>query len=41
MIKNETEFVNPKETVIFHTKINMTTMMGEKYNVMQEDKQSK
>ena len=41
MIKNETEVVNPKETIVFHTKITMTAMIGEIYNVMEEDKQSR
>ena len=41
VIKNETEVVNPQETVIFHIKINMIAMIGERYNVMEEDKQSK
>ena len=41
VIKDDTEVVNPKETVIIHTMINMNVMIGERYNVMEEDKQSK
>ena len=30
VIKDETKVVNPKETAIFHTKINMTAMIKER-----------
>ena len=33
VVKDETQVVNPKETVIFHTKINMTAMIKERSNV--------
>ena len=41
VITDETEVVNPKESVIFHIKITMTAMIGETNNVMEKDKHSK
>lgn len=41
VITDETEVVNPKESVIFRIKITMTAMIGETYNIMEEDKHSK
>ena len=41
VITDETEVINPKESVIFHIKITMTAMIGETDNVMEEDKHTK
>ena len=41
VITDETEVINPKESVIFHIKITMIAMIGETDNFMEEDKHSK